>query len=213
MPISVSCSQCGKQYRKIPEKYSGRRIQCRDCDGVIEIPNPRSARRTASTRRRRSVETEAAASAENHSEKKSSPRRKKKKQGGWTLTRIYFVLFVLVCLGTWGEMAASYARDVEGWVAGSGVALEVDGARFRRHRSAAIALMIASMLDFTTNAFAQLPRLPQVFSHTFTQAWGVLIVFVLVQAVLACALCVMKGLELKMEQDARKRRLDHPELG
>jgi len=34
----VECPQCGKVYKKVPPKAFGKRVRCRDCEAVIQIP-------------------------------------------------------------------------------------------------------------------------------------------------------------------------------
>lgn len=38
MPISVTCA-CGKEY-SLPDAYGGKKVRCKTCDAVIEVPEP-----------------------------------------------------------------------------------------------------------------------------------------------------------------------------
>lgn len=41
MPISVSCDECFTDF-KINEKYAGKKIKCKNCGGIMRVPDPAS---------------------------------------------------------------------------------------------------------------------------------------------------------------------------
>lgn len=217
MTQTLPCPQCGKVYRNIPAKYYGQQIQCRDCSAVIDIPSPDAVGRpTHAEVTRKKPATNAQSTGAGKKRKKKS-RQQKQKTKGWSLRKVYLVLAILVCAATWMEMAAAYARDIEGWLpAGNYEENVADMNRrvgFRRSRGAGVRLMVKSGLAYAENAVVKLPRLPQVFLHTFTRAWGVLILFVAAQAVLGGVVWGMKVMGNKLEGDDRKLKRDYPELG
>jgi hypothetical protein len=38
VPIEVSCSKCGKDYR-VPEERAGKRFRCADCQAIVTVPS------------------------------------------------------------------------------------------------------------------------------------------------------------------------------
>jgi hypothetical protein len=109
-PLEVTCPQCGKVYRNIPQELHGRRIRCRGCEATVPIPAPKGhttdvddgpaprgeeePRKTARTVRVEPVPVRPLKSArerldEMDEEARAAKRkkRKKKKKGKWSLQK------------------------------------------------------------------------------------------------------------------------------
>ena len=117
----------------------------------------------------------------------------------WPLKWVALALMAFIAALCWGLAAASYAINVEGWRSGVGQYRTTDGPFDWASYKA---------LDrFLYNALEQVPNAPQVLGYAVTDAWWVLILFVVLES-LAC-LFWWKARALEKEfaaEDSRRGR-------
>ncbi len=215
MSVAFDCPLCGKHYAKIPPKYYGKRIRCRECDMVMEIPHPPAAsdQPDRPQRRRKKRKPHAEPVETVHVEVGSSKAvKKKKRRGGWSLKTVYVAIVVLIFLFGWLEMAAGYAREFEDW---KPVAPELDDDGFGtrgEQTGRLISNAIRGTAAYFWNGLTKLGSLPSVIVYNFTQNLWVPITVAVAQVLCFFGVIGMSQLERKHAEEERRQRAQYPEL-
>lgn len=208
---TVRCTQCQRAFRyRTGQRHSSQADEDQlsntlasfqdefEADGVEDdAADSRSSRKPkASKKRKKSSKSRA-------SRRKVRPELEK---GEWPIKWIVVAVMFLVALFGWGQAAACYARNEEGWNSLGESPDEIPRGTFGRRgaRAATTQMAAESMANFVANAFQQIPNAPRIFVYTLKNALWHPILFGCLEAGILLIGLKLRSLQIKMAHERRE---------